>query len=193
MAKRNNICHSGGCPGSDMEWENQSSKYDIKTIAYSFQGHVQEGKYPKILSLEELEEGWEQVLLCEKPIKRPLYKIKYTPYVKHLLCRNWFQVKNSEAIYAIGNLITGSDKLVNGGTGWAVQMAINNNKPVYLFEQNFGEWFMFYYPQNKFTEISSIPTLTTNFAGIGTRKINEAGRKAIKEILEFNLNGKIKI
>lgn len=52
MAKRNNICHSGGCPGSDMEWENQSSKYDIKTIAYSFQGHVQEGKYPKILSLE---------------------------------------------------------------------------------------------------------------------------------------------
>jgi hypothetical protein len=68
-------------------------------------------------------------------------------------------------------------------------MAINNNKPVYLFEQNFGEWFMFYYPQNKFTEISSIPTLTTNFAGIGTRKINEAGRKAIKEILEFNLNG----
>ena len=189
MAKRNNICHSGGCPGSDMEWENQSIKYDIKTIAYSFQGHVQEGKYPKILSSEELVEGWQLVLLCEKPIKRPLYKIKYTPCVKNLLCRNWFQVKNSEAIYAIGSLVIGSNRLVDGGTGWAVQMAINNNKPIYLFEQNLGSWFMYHYPSNEFAQIYSIPFLTTNFAGIGTRKINEAGMKAIKEILEFNLNG----
>lgn len=186
MELSNHVCHSGGCPGADMEWENENNQYGIKTIAYSFSGHVQEGKIPKILTLDELNEGWEQVLLCEKPIKRPLYKIKHAPYVKNLLCRNWFQVKNSEAVYAVGSFVVGSNKLVDGGTGWAVQMAINSKKPVYLFEQNFKLWFTYYYPANEFAAMSSIPILTTNFAGIGTRKINDAGKNAIKEILKFN-------
>jgi hypothetical protein len=181
------ICHSGGCPGSDMEWEIENIKYNIPTIAYSFPGHTQYGANQKVLNKDELQEGWDQVLLCEKPIKRPLYKIKNNPYVKNLLCRNWFQVKNSESIYAIGKLVIGSDKLVDGGTGWAVQMAINNNKPVYLFEQNFNQWYIYSSLFNKFTPIYVTPYLTNNFAGIGTRGINENGKQAIKEILKFNL------
>lgn len=190
MVKRNYTCHSGGCPGSDMEWENQCKHYGIKTIAYSFPMHVQEGINPYIMSENELEEGWKQVLLCEKPIKRPLYKIKHNTYVKNLLCRNWFQVKNSESIFSIGQLVKGSDRLVDGGTGWAVQMAVNNNKPVFLFEQNLKEWLIYVRYPNKFVSINIIPPLTENFAGIGTRQITDAGKKAIKEILEFNLNGK---
>jgi hypothetical protein len=144
------INHSGGCSGSDMEWENRCLSYGIKTVAYSFPGHTQYGANPKILTESELEEGWQQVLLCEKPIKRPLYKIKYTPYVRNLLCRNWFQVKNADSIYAIGRLVKGNNKLVDGGTGWAVQMAINHQKPVYLFEQTLDRWMIYYYPENVF-------------------------------------------
>lgn len=187
MDNKTYICHSGGCPGSDMEWENQLKEYQIKTIAYSFQGHTQYGENPVVLTPEQLEEGWQQVLLCEKPIKRPLYKIKYNPYVRNLLCRNWFQVKNAEAIYAIGRLVIGSGKLVDGGTGWAVQMAINNNKSVYLYEQNFNQWFTYHYPENRFVQIYSTPHLTKHFAGIGTRGINESGKQAIQELLKFNL------
>jgi hypothetical protein len=190
MGQNNYVCHSGGCPGADMEWENQGNGYDIKTIAYSFPRHIQEGKNQNILTQEQLNEGWEQVLLCEKLIKRPLHKIKYNQYVKNLLCRNWFQVKNSEAIYAVGTLVIGSDKIVDGGTGWAIQMAVNSRKPIYLFEQNFEQWLIYHYPENKFVEINSIPTLTTNFAGIGTRKINDKGIQAISDILKFNLGGK---
>lgn len=183
----NNTCHSGGCPGSDMEWEIECTKYGIPTIAYSFPKHTQYGINPRILNENELNEGWEQVLLCEKPIKRPLFKIKNAPYVKNLLCRNWFQVKNSEAIYAVGRLVIGSNKLVDGGTGWAVQMAVNSNKPVYLFEQNMNQWHMYSYIGKEFAPIDSIPLLTKDFAGIGTREINEKGKQAIKEILKFNL------
>jgi hypothetical protein len=190
MGQNNYVCHSGGCPGADMEWENQGNGYGIKTIAYSFPRHIQEGKNQNILTQEQLNEGWEQVLLCEKPIKRPLHKIQYNQYVKNLLCRNWFQVKNSEAIYAIGTLVENSNQLVDGGTGWAVQMAVNSRKPIYLFEQNIGQWLTYHYPENKFVEINSIPTLTTNFAGIGTRKINDRGIQAIFDILKFNLGGK---
>ena len=190
MGQNNYVCHSGGCPGADMEWENQGNDYGVKTIAYSFPHHIQEGKNQNILTQEQLNEGWEQVLLCEKPIKRPLHKIKYNQYVKNLLCRNWFQVKNSESIYAVGTLVIGSDKIVDGGTGWAIQMAVNSRKPIYLFEQNFEQWLIYHYPENKFVEINSIPTLTTNFAGIGTRKINDKGIQAISDILKFNLGGK---
>lgn len=183
----NYICHSGGCLGADMEWETQLKEYNIKTIAYSFPGHTQYGENPVILNEEQLEEGWQQVLLCEKPIKRPLYKISNTPYVRNLLCRNWFQVKNSTTVFAIGSLVVGSDKLVDGGTGWAVQMAINNNKSVYLYEQNFKQWYVYSYLVKKFLPIYIIPTLTKNFAGVGTRQIDEDGKQAIKEILKFNL------
>lgn len=55
----NYTCHSGGCPGADMEWEREGEKYGVQTIAYSFPGHIQEGKTPKILTVEELNEGWD--------------------------------------------------------------------------------------------------------------------------------------
>jgi len=187
MENKKYICHSGGCSGSDMEWEIQGREYNIPTIAYSFKGHIQEGKYAKILTEDELLEGWKHVQLVEKSIKRPLYKIKHNTYVKNLLCRNWFQVKNADAIYAIGSLVEGSDKLVDGGTGWAVQMAIKERKPVWLFEQNLNQWFYFYQAVNKFVEVNSIPLLTENFAGIGTRQINENGKQAIKEIYKHNI------
>lgn len=183
----NFICHSGGCPGSDMEWEIQGREYGIKTIAYSFKGHTQYGEFPQILTENELIESYGNVIIAEKGIKRPLQYITYNPYVKNLLSRNWFQVKNSESIYAIGIFFNKSQTIVKGGTGWAVQMAIDNKKPIYLFEQNLDHWFVYYYPENKFTEIYVIPELTSNFAGIGTREITDKGKQAIKEIYKVNL------
>ena len=63
-------CHSGGCPGSDMTWENEGNKYGVKTIAYSFYRHVQESKNQKILKAEELNEGFEAVKIANKTLKR---------------------------------------------------------------------------------------------------------------------------
>ncbi len=188
----NYICHSGGCPGADMTWENECLKYGIKTISYSFWNHKQEGRNPKILTVEELKEGFEHVLKANETLKRD--PSGQAQYVKNLLARNWFQVKNSEAVFAVGKMT--SDKLVSGGTGWAVQMAIDNRKPVYIFDQNVTIWYRYQYDiinegfvanmQSKdFNEpLTNIPTLTENFAGIGTREINQSGIAAIQEILK---------
>lgn len=177
-------CHSGGCPGSDMEWETQGEKYGVKTIAYSFYNHVQKGKNPKILTGAELDEGFEHVKIASKGLKRHI-NISY-PYVKHLLCRNWFQVKNAESIFAIAKSMT--DKIVEGGTGWAVQMAIDNRKPVFVFDQKYFVWKVFDYGRNEFRQMYITPTLTKNFAGIGTREINESGKNAIRVIYSYNLD-----
>lgn len=185
------ICHSGGCPGADMTWENEGSKYGVKTIAYSFQGHTQYGKNQKILTMKELEEGYEHVLKANLTMKREMGHVPR--YMKGLLARNWFQVKNSEAIFAVGKL--DNTGMVNGGTGWAVQMAIDNKKPIYFFDQtppscDLGGpvlWTYFDYGVNIFVPLTIGPKLTENFAGIGTRALNEYGKSAIENVYRWNL------
>jgi hypothetical protein len=179
----NYICHSGGCPGSDMFWENEGNKCGVKTIAYSFYNHVQESANRNVLTVEELNEGFEHVLIASKGLKRKP-DTRYN-YVKNLLSRNWFQVKNSEAVFAIGKFL--NNKTVSGGTGWAVQMAIDNNKPVFMFDQIFNYWSIYVYDVKEFRQYYVIPKLTENFAGIGTRELNENGKIAIREIYKENI------
>lgn len=175
-------CHSGGCPGSDLEWEQQGEKYGVKTISYSFYNHVQYGKTPKVLSVDELAEGWTHVKIADRTLKKNVEHLD-TQYVRNLLCRNWFQVKNAQAIFAIGLLETAGK--VKGGTGWAVQMAIDNFKPVYLNDQVKDDWLCYDYGYKMFLpKGGEIPILTENFAGIGTRAINEYGKRAIQQVYE---------
>ena len=111
------------------------------------------------------------------------------------LIRNWAQVYGGDAVFAIGTIgkkgeIWQGDEqakqprrllklAVQGGTGYAVEMAIQANKPVYVFDQIRKEW---YKNINGVWSRSEVPTLTENFAGIGTRKINEAGKQAIRDV-----------
>lgn len=176
------INHSGGCPGSDITWEKEGEKYGITTISYSFKNHIQQGKNQKILTVDELNEGFQHVLKANEVLKRN--PEKQPLYVQNLLNRNWFQVKNSESIFAIGYFF--NKKIVNGGTGWAVQMAIDEQKPVFVFDQDENCWKKYIYELNEFRQIYNIPKLTINFAGIGTRKIKENGINAIIEIIKNN-------
>lgn len=181
--------HSGGAEGSDMAWETAGLPYGVKTIAYSFEGHRQYGAYPYIMTPEELEEGNQAYLIASKTLGRAIrtmqFNVHRNNYVHNLICRNWFQVKHAEAIYAIGTLVKGSSKLVNGGTGWAVQMAVDNKKPVYLFEQDMKEWLRWDYHTHYFIRYTGYcPTLTKNFAGIGTRAITDDGLQSILNVYE---------
>ena len=110
---------------------------------------------------------------------------RYPPsnaYVRTLLQRNYYQVVNSDAVFAIGNI---AGNIVEGGTGWAVQMAIDQGKPVYVFNQKDNNWYT--YSNGKFIQTST-PVLTKNFAGVGTREITEAGKNAIKAVYEKTLS-----
>ena len=186
----NYICHSGGAEGADTVFELTCEEYEIKTITYSFPTHKSTSKNLKILTRQELVEGFQHIQIAAKSLNRNT--LSSSPYVCALLARNWFQVKNSEAVFAIGEFEPkkmGIFSRVKGGTGWAVQMAIDNNKEVYIFEQNENKWFYFYKALdglNKFIPCTNIPKLTLNFAGIGTRKINDNGIQAIIDLCKFN-------
>ena len=178
-------CHSGGCPGSDLTWEIVGEEYGVITKAYSFKGHVTPSKNQVILTPEELTEGFEHVKIASVSLKKQISLFWPPPYVQNLLSRNWFQVKNSEAIFAIGKFRGKDFKFVDGGTGWAVQLAIDNNKPVYVFDQNDNQWKIW----NGTAFVNTTPPiLTRNFAGIGTREITDAGIRAVRNLYIDTIN-----
>lgn len=73
-------------------------------------------------------------------------------------------------------------QFVKGGTGVTIQMAIDNHKEVFIFEQELNQWFYWDYADKKFSLLSEIPKISAAFAGIGSRSINEKGIKAIESL-----------
>ena len=121
----------------------------------------------------------------------------------NLLARNWSQVKYSKQVFAIGTIIEAGGKsvkgyknnskndVVDGGTGYAVMMGINNNREVFVFDQIRDKWFRWSYSTLQFVEMKEVPTIDVqNFAGIGTREIQPNGVKAIKDVYEKTFKNK---
>lgn len=172
------INHSGGAAGADTYWEILGEKYNVKTIAYSFNGHKSSSKNIKILTKDELLIADELLIKTNKILKRK-FPTK-SEYVNNLLRRNYYQILNAEEIFAITRI--DNNKLVEGGTGWAVHMCnFFENKNCYVFDMNSNRWYR--YINHIPTEID-IPHLTQNFAGIGARDINEKGIKQINLVYE---------
>lgn len=186
------VCHSGGAEGSDTAWEKIGEKFGVTTKAYSYKTpkHISPNKVE--ISEEDYKEGIIEVNKANKFLNR--YGIhKYI----NLLARNWAQVKYSEQIFAIGTIIKPGSKnergyynkgqydIVDGGTGYAVMMGVNNQREIFVFDQIKDKWFRWSYSTMSFIEISEVPTITSqNFAGIGSRELAPNGLKSIRQVYE---------
>jgi hypothetical protein len=176
------ICNSGGAIGADSVFENECLENNIKVIAWSFKGHNIKSKNVQILTKEQLDEGFEHIKIANKSLKRNIYNLNY--YIKNLLSRNWYQVVNSDNIYAIAHLDK-NFKIASGGTGWAVQCGIDNQKVVYVFDSNYHSWFLYNYDKNIFEKYNNTPVLSEKFAGIGSREIDEESILEIKKLIRI--------
>ena len=171
------VNHSGGAIGSDTMWGEIGEEYGVVSNHYYHGAKTPNGNIE--ITEEQFERGKQHVYKANETLHRRPDKYM------NLLARNWIQVENSDAVFAIGQL---KNNVVDGGTGWAVQMAIDVNKPVYVFDQERNKWYTNI--DKNWVEIGT-PTLTPNFAGIGTRNINQNGIKAIRDVYEntFRENG----
>jgi len=186
------ICHSGGAKGADTVFEENSTLWGIKTHAYSWKTNYHTSPNKVEISEDDFKEGVNEINKANKTLNR----FGISKYMS-LLARNWAQVKYSKQIFAVGTIIKPGKRdskgyynrskyeIVSGGTGYAVCMGINNEKDVYIFEQNLGKWFRWSYNTLKFVELKDSPKITEeNFAGIGTREINPAGVRAIRDLFK---------
>lgn len=176
------ICYSGGAQGADVYFEELALRYQCDVIHYSYKTSYHNRPFKYELSVEEFREGLEQLPQVSNQLKR----FNYKPYV-NLLARNYFQIKKSQQVFAVGILEkdeSGSLCRVKGGTGWTIQMAINAQREIYVFDQKLGEWFCWNHQLRKFTKCELPKITTTHFTGVGTRNINLFGIQAITALFE---------
>ncbi len=177
--------HSGGAIGADTVWDNIGKQFGMVTNRHYWMNNKTPNGNVEI-SKEDAIEGQQKVTEAARAMGRiePTYQVR-----DERLIRNWSQVKYSDAVFAITTML-GVDAEMNygkkakirqgkGGTGYAIEMAIQAGKPVYVFDQERKMWFKNI--DGQWSE-SDVPTLTKNFAGIGTREINEAGKQAIRDV-----------
>ena len=192
----NVTCHSGGALGADTYWDQLGEPFGVKTNAYSYKTSYHTGKNKVEISDEDYQQGVDEIIKANKVLCR--YGI--SKYMS-LLARNWSQVKYSTQIFAIGYIIDPGVKspkgfyskskyqIVDGGTGYCCQMAINNFREVYVFDQLKKNWFRWSYSTISFIELNETPIIRTqNFAGVGTREITSDGINAIKEVYSKTFN-----
>lgn len=174
---------SGGASGSDLLWETLGSKYGVRVRAFSFETHGRRSSARVVLSNEQLKKADEFLHKANKTLKRHFPTRK--PFVNNLLRRNWFQVKDTNGVFAVGQL-NASRSTVEGGTGWAVQMAVDARKPVYVFDVICSSWKRYDYGKKTFLPCKTVPKLSLNFTGIGTRTLPANGKTAIEKVFEEN-------
>lgn len=175
------VCLSGGAEGADQQWGMVAGQAGHKVIHWSFEGHTTHVPDQEVVVLTQ------QLLnQADGPCKKANETLKriYPPrniYTKNLLRRNWFQVRDAQSLYAI----TGFDnkKMVQGGTAWAIQMFLDLGKTsAYVFSQETGEWFTW---NNEWKVTEDVPRPVGIWAGIGSRKLQENGKNAIRKLFNY--------
>ena len=181
-------CHSGGAIGADSYWELMCESYLINIRAYSYKTKGHKSIHKVEITKEDYKEGEEKVKKANKTLGR-----KNIEKYMNLLARDWMQVKYAKEIFAIGNIVKEGDTSksgfsvkstsVDGGTGYAVQMAINEGKTVYVFDQKTESWYKWSYIIDTFLKLKTTPYIQSkDFAGIGTRELSQAGKTAIENV-----------
>ena len=182
----NPICLSGGAAGADSQWGMAAGMAGHMVIHFSFQGHKTQVPQDEIVVLtdEQLREADPHLEKANETLKR---KVPYNkPWVVNLLRRNWFQVKDTQSVYAVSHLDNG---MVSGGTAWATQMFIDRFEggecPLYLFDQKQGAWLT--WARGRWSSSSFVHPPHGIWTGIGSRDLNETGKRAIRTLLNYGL------
>ncbi len=174
----NHTLLSGGANGSEALFGGCAEAWGLAEETFSFPSHTPAHTRGLVqLTEEELAAGD----ISSSYLKAHMHRsYPDTPLFKKVLQSIWHQVNTAGEVFSIGQIR--EDKTVNGGTGWAVELAKHWNKPVHVFDQEKNAWF---YWQNGEWVLTKDPIITRErFTGTGTRFPNAAGTAAIKALFE---------
>lgn len=193
MQSITDTCFSGGCEGADLAFGDAAKRVGHKVMHFSFQSHTAQ-THPDAVVLNL------QALLVSDPFLRDAnkhLKRKYptiSMYVNNLLRRNYYQIKDTDRVYAVSH-IDEKDNLVSGGTGWAVMMAMlrDNRPPIYVFDEKKLRWFSLRSFDKRDTtsadwgalEFSQVPRPSGKYTGIGSHDLTSAGSEEIRKLFSL--------
>lgn len=174
------LINSGGAEGADKAFGDIGTKYGHLVVHHSFPNHKTKGLGVRAEhSLINLKKNDSVIIKANQSLKRRFPSSN--EFVNNLIRRNYYQVINSSVVVAIGTLL--NSELVDGGTGWAVQMAKDMKKTIHVFCQKKERWFTSI--EGKSFIEADLPKINSkSIAGIGTRELTQSGLNAIEGIIK---------
>ena len=181
------VNHSGGAKGADTEWDVAGKEHGFNANRHYRPEHLDSLKESEI---NEIESAYQKAV---KDLGRN--SLPKDSYAGKLVRRDYLQAKNADEVFAVSHLLKSGEKdkkgyvnktgktVVEGGTGYAVQMAINLGKHAYVYDQVRKSWYKYNKEDGLWHSIET-PILSKNYAGIGTREINENGKQAIRDVFK---------
>jgi hypothetical protein len=174
---------SGGAVGADLQWGMCAGKAGHQVIHWSFDGHRTDAPAQEVVRIPHdlLILADEHLEIANKTLKRRLSYDK--PWIINLLRRNYYQVGNSQSVYAVSTIKKG---MVEGGTAWAVQMYLDlhKDKPeCFVFCQDTNNWYS--HQDSQWERIETPPSPSGVWAGVGSRDLTQAGKEAIRKLMGY--------
>jgi hypothetical protein len=175
------ILFSGGAPGAEAEFGSCAELHGVEEVNFTFDGHgIARSRGIRVLNHEELQSGDVSLEYVSGLLHR---RYSDAPKIRRVLQTLWFQVNHGQEVYVIGHLL--DDATVRGGTGWGAEFAKLCNKPLYVFDQEKDDWFVWTGSEWRATGRSAPPVIThPHFTGTGTRVLQDNGRRAIAGLFD---------
>jgi hypothetical protein len=178
-----NVCMSGGAIGADLQWGMCAGMAGHQVIHWSFDGHKSDAPETELVRIP-----YDLLILADEHLKVANVSLERKlpfdkPWVINLLRRNYYQVGNSNSVYAVSTIKKGK---VQGGTAWATQMYLDlhpENPECYVFDQDEEVWYK--REHSDWTAIEAPPSPSGIWAGVGTRDLNQAGKQAIRALMGY--------
>ena len=169
--------YSGASRGAEAEFGLWAERYGMEEVNFSFAGHQNERKRGlRELSGEALMKGDVSLHYVSRLLNRN-YTQKGETFRKVL--QTLFHIVNSsQEVFVIGAIQ--DDGTVKGGTGWGAEFAKICNKSLYTYDQGQRAWFR--WQQDQWRKTARPAIRERHFAGLGTRFLEEDGRKAIEQL-----------
>jgi hypothetical protein len=170
------VLYSGAAKGAEAAFGAAAERHGIDEVNFTFEGHNgSRTRGIRVLTHEELKQGDVSLAYISRLMHRTFPD---TPVFRKILQSIWHQINNGQEIYVIGQIL--DDDTVKGGTGWGAEFAKLCNKPLYVFDQTRNGW-------RRWTGDGWVsdpqPVIShPHFAGAGTRKLHDDGRKAIDDL-----------
>ncbi|PLX46534.1 MAG: hypothetical protein C0609_00415 [Deltaproteobacteria bacterium] len=167
--------YSGGARGAEAAFGENAAKFGVSEVNYTFDGHhIERTAHTVTLTDAELSKGDVTMNEVSSRIGRDYSK---SPWMRRILQSIWHQINGGFQVFIIGSI--NSDGTVKGGTGWAAELGKMFNRPLYVFDQEKGDWFTW----KNDTWSHEVPVISARtFCGTGTRNLTAAGEKAIEEL-----------
>ena len=174
------VCNSGGADGADATFGLYAKQIKHQVNHFAFRGMKSKCEDIVLLDPINLRIADPYLLQANKTLKRQ-FPCR-SEYVNNLLRRNYWQVRDTNAVFAAAPL---NNNMVEGGTAWAVQMALDMHVPIlYIFDLTTNKWHQWLYSMGKWeyllpNEVFK-PDNFSVYTGIGSRELTFEGYDAIK-------------